>query len=64
MRLALERLPKKLSKYNSGKQKTLKQIAQETQSLEIELKPHNLWLKKNRIPDDKTYTVIVPLKAN
>ena len=62
--IGLERLPKKLSKYNSGKQKTLKQIALETQSLEKELKPHNLWLKKNRIPDDKTYTVIVPLKGN
>ena len=62
--IGLEHLPKQLSKYTRGRQKTLKQIAQETQSFENDLKPHNLWLKKNRIPDDKTYTVIVPLKVN
>ncbi|NJO01728.1 MAG: lytic transglycosylase domain-containing protein [Bacteroidia bacterium] len=50
-----------LSTYTEGKNKSLKEIAKETQTEEFALKPYNLWLKRNRIPDDKVYTVIVPL---
>ncbi|MDX2303294.1 MAG: LysM peptidoglycan-binding domain-containing protein [Microscillaceae bacterium] len=62
--IGLYPLPKKLSKYTEANDKTLKQIAEETHSSEEEMLPHNLWLKKNRIPDDKTYTVIVPLEKD
>ncbi len=56
-----ELLRKKLSAYTEGNQKTLGQIAQETGCSEKEIKPYNLWLKRSKVPSDKTYAVIVPL---
>jgi membrane-bound lytic murein transglycosylase D len=51
----------KLITYQASAQKDLKDIAQEL-SVEIAtLKEYNKWLKADLIPDDKEYTVIVPV---
>jgi LysM repeat protein len=53
---------RRLSPYAETKAKTLLQIAQETGSNSKEMLPHNLWLKRTRVPEDKPYSVIVTLK--
>jgi len=50
----------KLSEYTDGAGKNLRDIAKEVNVSEEELEAYNMWLRKGRIPDDKTYTVIVP----
>jgi membrane-bound lytic murein transglycosylase D len=52
----------KLVQYTRGANKTLPQIAKKTGVSTQELKKHNPWLKKNRIPKDKIYTVVIPQK--
>ncbi|WKN32925.1 LysM peptidoglycan-binding domain-containing protein [Porifericola rhodea] len=46
--------------YTEGNGKTLAQIAKEFNLQESDLEPYNKWVRKNRIPDDKTYYVIIP----
>ncbi|WP_258105274.1 LysM peptidoglycan-binding domain-containing protein [Marinoscillum sp. MHG1-6] len=53
----------KLVEYDHGKNKSIEQIAHELKVDEDELKEYNKWLKFGKIPDDKTYTVIVPVKG-
>ncbi len=49
-----------LTEYTRGGGKTLNQIARELNIDPDELALYNKWLKSNRIPEDKTYVVIVP----
>lgn len=53
--------PTVLYPYTSTQNKSLRQIAYEFDTDEDQLLAYNKWLKSSRIPDDKTYTVIVPL---
>ncbi|MTI20407.1 LysM peptidoglycan-binding domain-containing protein [Fulvivirga sp. RKSG066] len=50
----------KLSEYTNGAGKTLKDISKEVNVSEEEITAYNKWLKKGRIPEDKTYPVIIP----
>ncbi len=52
----------KLVQYTRGANKTLPQIAKKSGISAQELKKYNPWLKKNRIPKDKIYTVVIPKK--
>lgn len=54
-----EVLPQKLENYQKGARLTLSQIAEKFSSDAQTIQPYNLWLKKNRVPGDKTYDVIV-----
>lgn len=49
-----------LFSYTEGNGKTLAQVAKELNLEEADLEPYNKWVRRNRIPDDKTYHVIVP----
>lgn len=49
-----------VSEYYNGAGKTLKEIAHENNLPEEEVLEYNKWLRKGRIPDDKTYAVILP----
>ena len=49
-----------LEEYYDGQQKTIKQIAQSSR-LDYELvREYNKWLKRGKVPADKTYAVILP----
>lgn len=50
--------------YTNGANKSLRQIAREFDTTEEELQAYNKWLKTSSIPDDKTYTVIIPVKVD
>ncbi|WP_421987233.1 LysM peptidoglycan-binding domain-containing protein [Roseivirga sp.] len=47
-----------------GKGKTLRQVSKEVKVDYDELKRFNKWLNQSKIPDDKSYKVIYPLKGN
>ena len=47
-----------------GKGKTLRQVSKEVKVDYDELKRFNKWLNQSKIPDDKSYRVIYPLKGN
>lgn len=49
-----------LSEYDKGAGKTLNQIAREFNVQPDDLALYNKWLRSGRIPDDKTYAVIIP----
>lgn len=51
----------KLAEYVKGKNQTLESIAKELKVDETLLKDYNKWLAHGKIPDDKIYTVIVPV---
>ncbi len=51
----------KLIPYTTAVQKTLNEIAKELSVEEPVLKDYNKWLKAEFIPEDKPYTVIVPV---
>ncbi len=51
----------KLITYQASAQKALKDIAKDLSVEEATLKEYNKWLKADLIPDDKEYTVIVPV---
>jgi len=51
----------KLISYEPKTKMTLKEIAQEVSVQEEELKEYNKWLKTSSIPDDKIYTVLIPV---
>ncbi len=46
--------------YTEGNGKTLAQVAREFDLQETDLEPYNKWVRRNRIPDDKRYYVIIP----
>lgn len=47
-----------------GKGKTLRQVSQDIKVDYDELKRFNKWLNQSRIPNDKSYKVIFPVKGN
>jgi membrane-bound lytic murein transglycosylase D len=51
-----------LMEYNNSTGKTFGDIAKETGVEEDLLRTYNKWLKRGSIPDDRPYTVIVPVK--
>lgn len=53
----------KLLVYSKGKNKTLSQISREVKIDEPLLKEYNKWLKHGKIPDDRDYAVIIPVKG-
>lgn len=53
-----------LLQYDQGQNKTLDEIAEHTELNKEELKSYNLWLQCSKIPDDKPYTVILPVPAD
>ncbi|UII29050.1 LysM peptidoglycan-binding domain-containing protein [Fulvivirga maritima] len=50
-----------LREYDNGAGKTLKDVSRETGVSLAQLQDYNKWLKKGKIPDDREYTVIVPI---
>jgi membrane-bound lytic murein transglycosylase D len=50
--------------YTNGANKSLRHIASEFSTDEEELKNYNKWLKTSSIPDDKDYTVIIPVQVD
>jgi membrane-bound lytic murein transglycosylase D len=46
--------------YENNSKKLLSDIAKEVSVSEEEIKSYNKWAKHGRIPDDRTYTVIIP----
>ncbi len=50
--------------YENNSKKLLVDIAKEVSVNEEEIKLYNKWAKHGRIPDDKSYTVIIPQIAN
>ena len=50
--------------YENNSKKLLSDIAKEVSVSEEEIKAYNKWAKHGRIPDDKSYTVIIPQIAN
>ena len=53
-----------LYQYKNGANKSLKHIAREFDMEAEELEAYNKWLKTSYIPDDKKYTVIIPLHVD
>lgn len=53
-----------LVEYKKGEGKTLSDIAKELKMEEDDLEDYNKWLRHGKIPDDKIYSVIVPVKGN
>ena len=51
----------KVIAYQPKQGKTLKEIANELSAGEEDLKEYNKWLKATEIPDDKLYTLLVPV---
>ena len=51
---------KPISIYSSGSGKNLSEIARETNKTIEDIKDLNKWLLHGRIPEDKTYSVVVP----
>ena len=60
----LDKLPRQvmLYQYKNTEGKNLRQIANEFDLPIEDIDAYNKWLKANRIPDDKEYVAIIPLK--
>ncbi len=52
--------PVQLFVYEDGGGQTLREIATKFSVTEEDLQPYNKWLKQKRVPEDKTYPVIIP----
>lgn len=52
-----------LVEYKKGKGKSLASIAKETKVDEDELKKYNKWLKSNKVPGEKPYAVMLPVRG-
>ncbi|MEQ6120402.1 LysM peptidoglycan-binding domain-containing protein [Reichenbachiella sp. MALMAid0571] len=52
----------KLVEYKKGQGKTISQIADNLDVDEEELTRYNKWLKRGKVPEEKEYSVIVPIK--
>lgn len=53
----------RLVEYTKGKGKTLVAIAKEAKADQEELKKYNKWLKASRVPAEKVYTVMIPVRG-
>ena len=51
----------KLAEYTRGEGKSIEQVAKELSADEDLTKDYNKWLLHGKVPDDKQYTVIVPM---
>jgi membrane-bound lytic murein transglycosylase D len=51
----------KLQEYHKTAGKSLRQLAKEVKVDYEELVAHNKWLRRGRVPDEKVYTLIVPV---
>ena len=51
----------KVIAYQPGKRMTLKEIAEELSAEEEVLREYNKWLKSSEIPEDRKYTVFIPV---
>jgi membrane-bound lytic murein transglycosylase D len=49
-----------LFSYMGGRGKTLAEVAREFELEESQLEPYNKWIRRNRIPGDKDYPLIIP----
>ncbi|WMJ73237.1 LysM peptidoglycan-binding domain-containing protein [Cytophagaceae bacterium ABcell3] len=54
----------KLVKYTKGANMSLKEIAKETNVALEDLEMYNKWILKSKVPDDKVYAVILPVKRD
>lgn len=52
-----------LVEYNKGKGKTLSSIAKDAKVDLTELKKYNKWLKANKVPGEKEYSVMIPVRG-
>lgn len=59
-----QKRPVVLYEYTSTHNKTLTEIAREFDTEEEQLLTYNKWLKSHRIPEDRNYTVIIPLNID
>jgi membrane-bound lytic murein transglycosylase D len=50
--------------YETKSKKQLAEIAKEVSVDEVELKEYNKWTKSGTIPDDRTYTVVIPIAGD
>jgi membrane-bound lytic murein transglycosylase D len=50
--------------YETKSKKRLAEIAKEVSVDEVELKEYNKWTKSGTIPDDRTYTVVIPVAGD
>ncbi|WP_420581503.1 LysM peptidoglycan-binding domain-containing protein [Reichenbachiella sp.] len=53
----------RLVEYKKGKGKSLSSIAKDTKVNEVELKKYNKWLKANKVPGEKVYSVMLPVRG-
>ncbi len=53
-----------LGEFTKAQNKSLEQIAGEFELNENDLIEYNKWLKKGKVPDDKEYTVIIPIESD
>lgn len=54
----------KLLEYTNCSDKTLNEIAKETNLSIEEVEAYNKWLKKSRVPTDKQYVVVLPVRKD
>ena len=54
----------KLAEYTKGEGKSIEQVAREFEVEEDLVKDYNKWLLHGKVPDDKEYTVIIPMTGN
>ena len=54
----------KLAEYTKGEGKSIEQVAREFEVEEDLAKDYNKWLLHGKVPDDKEYTVIIPMTGN
>ena len=53
-----------LLEYETGRGKSLNEISSETGVALDKLEEYNKWLKRGKIPEDRIYTVIIPVEAD
>jgi membrane-bound lytic murein transglycosylase D len=53
-----------LFQYKDGANKTLASIAEEFNTPLEQLQEYNKWLKTNRVPDDRSYVVMIPVQID
>lgn len=53
----------KLVEYKKGQGKSLDQVAKDFKVSSDELKRYNKWLKRGKVPSEKDYTIVIPIKS-
>ena len=52
-----------LAEYKRSSNKNLRDVSKEVEVPEEDLRPYNLWLRKGRVPVDKDYVFLIPIKT-